>query len=168
LAGFDQASGPTVEKRTAETLGRLTRIVDQGRSEGKAENVSPLAAEATVGGVLAIVQVRLMALGRVGTSRSRTYPSGAQAVRSRAQHASDRGRRDAPSILALTNELMSMIVLPYLGPAGARRELDRPAPASASARRDGAQLSDPFKDAGMRLTYRTVRVLMTIAEHPQG
>ena len=38
--------------------------------------------------------------------------------------------------------------------AGARRE--SPAPLR----------SDPFKDAGMRLTYRTMRVLSAIAEHP--
>ena len=55
------------------------------------------------------------------------------------------------------------------GPAAAGRELDRPLPASVSARRGEDDLiSDPFKDAGMRLTYRTVRVLMAIAQHPQA
>ena len=63
---------------------------------------------------------------------------------------------------------MSMIVLPYLGAAAARRELERPLPApvptKGSSRGEGL-LSDPFKDAGMRLTYRTVRVLLAVAEH---
>jgi hypothetical protein len=65
---------------------------------------------------------------------------------------------------------MSMIVLPYEGPAVARRELSRPLPAhttgGAGRRREVVLFSDPFKEAGMRLTYRTVRVLVAIAEHP--
>jgi len=133
-----QASGPRVAQRRAQVLARLTRIVDQGRKEGKAQNLSPLAAEGTVGGVLAVIQARLV--------EAKPKP-----------------------LVALTNELMSMIVLPYLGAAVARRELDRPLPASVSARRgEDALISDPFKDAGMRLTYRTVRVLMAIAQHPQA
>jgi DNA-binding MarR family transcriptional regulator len=65
--------------------------------------------------------------------------------------------------------LTSMIVLPYLGARAARRELERPLPAPAARRLgDRALLSDPFKDAGMRLTYRTVRVLMAIADRPNA
>jgi AcrR family transcriptional regulator len=67
-------------------------------------------------------------------------------------------------LAGLTSQLMSMIVLPYLGPAAARRELERPLPAPVSGGREAASLSDPFKEAGMRITYRTVRVLMAIAE----
>jgi AcrR family transcriptional regulator len=71
-------------------------------------------------------------------------------------------------LVELANPLMSMIVLPYLGSAAARRELERHVP-TGSGPRDGAPLlSDPFKDAGMRLTYRTVRVLMAIADYPQA
>jgi AcrR family transcriptional regulator len=132
-----QASGPRVARRRAEVLGSLTRIVDEGRAECKAQNISLLTAEGTVGGVLAVIQARLLA------------------------------DRHEP-LIDLTNELMSMIVLPYSGPAARRRELDRAAPAPESARRDGALLPDPFKDAGMRLTYRTVRVLTAIAAHPQA
>lgn len=133
-----QASGSRVAQRRAEVLGRLTRIVDQGREEGKVENISPLAAEGIVGGVLALIQTRLFEAKR-------------------------------KPLIALTNDLMSMIVLPYLGQAAARRELDRPLPAPAGARRgEDALISDPFKDAGMRLTYRTVRVLTAIAQHPQA
>lgn len=136
-----QASGAKVAERRAQVLGALTRIVDQGRDEGKAENASPLVTEGTVGGVLAVIQGRL---------------------------ASSAGA-DAPSLVPLTNELTSMIVLPYLGGAVARRELHRPLPAPAApGARDGALLSDPLKDMGMRLTYRTVRVLLAIAEHPQA
>jgi DNA-binding MarR family transcriptional regulator len=133
-----QASGPRVNERRADVLARLTQIVDQGRREGKAENISSLAAEGTVGGVLAVIQARLF-------------------------------EEEHKPLTALSNELVSMIVLPYLGGAAARRELDRPAPVPASARRgEDTFLSDPYKDAGMRLTYRTVRVLMAIAQQPQA
>jgi AcrR family transcriptional regulator len=64
----------------------------------------------------------------------------------------------------LTAPLMSMIVLPYLGPAAARKELEQPAPARPPANQYAA--SDPLRDLGMRLTYRTVRVLLSIAQAP--
>lgn len=59
-------------------------------------------------------------------------------------------------------------MLPYLGAAQARRELDRSAPELAPTTVNTGVLlqSDPFKDAGMRLTYRTMAVLGTIAENP--
>lgn len=65
-------------------------------------------------------------------------------------------------LLELTSPLMSMIVLPYLGPAAARRELARPAPASLAQRKPTP--ADPLRDVPMRLTYRTVRVLIAVAE----
>jgi AcrR family transcriptional regulator/DNA-binding MarR family transcriptional regulator len=136
-----QASGPRVAQRRTEILARLTRIVDQGRREGKAENISPLAAEGTIGGVLAVIQARL-------TDAKRTQ------------------RAHGKPLIALTNELMSMIVLPYLGASAARRELERFIPKPSSEAIERITLGDAFKDAGMRLTYRTVRVLMAIAEHP--
>jgi len=61
-----------------------------------------------------------------------------------------------------------MIVLPYLGAPAARRELKRAIPKPSSEAIERTQLGDPFKEAGMRLTYRTVRVLMAIAQHPQA
>jgi AcrR family transcriptional regulator len=68
------------------------------------------------------------------------------------------------SLLELTGALMSMIVLPYLGLASARRELARPVPASPL--RCAPPPADPLRDVQMRLTYRTVRVLMSVATHP--
>lgn len=130
-----QASGPRVAQRRADILERLTRIVDQGRKEGKAENLSPLAAEGTIGGLLAVIQARL--------TEAKRKP-----------------------LISLTNELMSMIVLPYMGAGAARRELKLATPASSSEAIERTLLGDPFKEAGMRLTYRTVRALMATAEHP--
>jgi AcrR family transcriptional regulator len=66
----------------------------------------------------------------------------------------------------LVNPLMSMIVLPYLGPAAARRELARPLP--KVEHRPTASASNPLKELEMRLTYRTVRVLMAVASTPGG
>jgi AcrR family transcriptional regulator len=71
---------------------------------------------------------------------------------------------DPGSLVALTGPLMGMIVLPYLGPAAARRELAKPAP-KPTANVHHAQ-RNPLGELEMRLTYRTVRVLMAIAAHP--
>lgn len=64
----------------------------------------------------------------------------------------------------LLNPLVAMIVLPYLGRAAADRELERPAaPLRANAT---PTVANPLHDLHMRLTYRTVRVLMALAERP--
>ncbi|MFZ1154004.1 MAG: TetR family transcriptional regulator [Solirubrobacteraceae bacterium] len=68
------------------------------------------------------------------------------------------------SLLELVGPLMGMIVLPYLGPAAACKEIERPTP-----RRSAKQpivRTDPLQGLPMRLTYRTMRVLMSVAEHP--
>ncbi len=80
--------------------------------------------------------------------------------------------RDREPLSALLGELMSMIVLPYLGSAAARRERLRPVPAlpsvASAEARSGARAAqnDPLRDVPMRLTYRTARVLEDVAEHP--
>jgi AcrR family transcriptional regulator/DNA-binding MarR family transcriptional regulator len=71
-------------------------------------------------------------------------------------------------MLALANELMSMIVLPYLGASAAKRELDRSVVAPASVPVNGTLLADPFKASGARLTYRTIRVLIAVSENAGG
>jgi hypothetical protein len=68
------------------------------------------------------------------------------------------------SLLELTGALMSIIVLPYLGPAAARHQLARPVPTPPEGPK--AAPADPLRDVGMRLTYRTVRVLMAVAANP--
>jgi DNA-binding MarR family transcriptional regulator len=60
---------------------------------------------------------------------------------------------------------MWMIVLPYLGPTAAAKELTRTAPTRAAAP-STPRRSDPLRDLDMRLTYRTGRVLAVIAEEP--
>jgi AcrR family transcriptional regulator/DNA-binding MarR family transcriptional regulator len=64
-------------------------------------------------------------------------------------------------LVELVGPLMSMMVLPYLGSAAACREIERPV---LKLRMSGGHSDgDPLRNVGMRLTYRTVRVLMSIA-----
>jgi DNA-binding MarR family transcriptional regulator len=67
-------------------------------------------------------------------------------------------------MVELLGPLMNMIVLPYQGVAAANRELARPAPKGRTRPRRPTR--DPLKDLDMRLTYRTVRVLIAIATDP--
>lgn len=135
-------AGSSVLARRDQILARLVAVVDEGRRErASASERSPLTAEGLVGAALAIVHARLA-----------------------------RGERQP--LKELLRELMGMIVLPYLGPAAARRELARPAPAVVAPVSGGAQPqarlvgADPLADGSMRLTYRTVRVLQSIAAQP--
>ena len=68
------------------------------------------------------------------------------------------------SFLELRGPLASMIVLPYLGSAAARKELSRPVPKAATKPHRGDR--DPLGQLDMRLTYRTVRVLLAVAGQP--
>jgi AcrR family transcriptional regulator len=134
------AGVPRVYERRAQVIEQLTRVLEQGAGQN-GPPVGGLVGEGIVGAVLRILSSRL-------------------------------GDPQREPLTGLTNELMSMIVLPFLGTAAARRELARPLPPvflPPEAEREHQPLPvDPFKDAGMRLTYRTVRVLMAIAEHPGG
>jgi AcrR family transcriptional regulator len=67
--------------------------------------------------------------------------------------------RQPQPLVELVSPLMGMIVLPYLGRAGARRELQQPTVAQPPVR---SAPVDPLRDLGMRLTYRTVRVLQAL------
>ncbi len=80
-----------------------------------------------------------------------------------------RGEREP--LLGLVGELMGMIVLPYLGPAAARREQAMPAPTLPAAPRmwppaATALAEDPLQGLQMRWTYRTARVVQGISEMP--
>jgi AcrR family transcriptional regulator len=77
----------------------------------------------------------------------------------------ERGARGAEPLTGLLAPLMSAIVLPYQGQAAAQRELNRPAP---QLKRKARSRRDPLDGLDMRLTYRTVRVLMAIAGHPEA
>jgi AcrR family transcriptional regulator/DNA-binding MarR family transcriptional regulator len=130
-----------VLERREEILNGLARTIDEGRAEGaRGEDCPPLTAEGLVGAAFALVYARLL-------------------------------RRDRGPLTDLMGDLMGIIVLPYMGPAAVRRELARPAPAAdrpaaKKAAPTGGTDADVLADIPMRLTYRTMRVLETIAENP--
>jgi AcrR family transcriptional regulator len=122
-----------------ETLTRLTGAIDEGRGE------SARAAECPP----------LTAEGLVGAANAILYT---RLLRGRREPLGD-----------LLGELMSLIVLPYLGPAAAGRERRRPAPTASGGVRGVRHLvldHDPLQDVPMRMTYRTALVLEGIAAHP--
>jgi AcrR family transcriptional regulator len=136
--------GPGVLERRDEVLERLAVVLDEGRGE------SARGTQCTA----------LTAEGLVGAAFGIVY---ARLLR---------GER-AP-LTGLFGELMGMIVLPYLGPAAARREQARPAPCPmpvASVERAPVEprgQRDPLAGTRMRLTYRTARVLQCIASQPDA
>ena len=67
-------------------------------------------------------------------------------------------------LIALLGPLMSSIVLPYLGPTAARRELRRPPPAPRVE--SSRPAPKPVSGLEMRLTYRTIRAIFAIAAEP--
>jgi AcrR family transcriptional regulator len=71
-------------------------------------------------------------------------------------------------LVELLNALMAMIVLPYMGPRAAHRELERPVPAGRPAGRaeSGTRREDVLAGVGLRITRRTLLVLSAIAGHP--
>jgi AcrR family transcriptional regulator len=133
------ASGPRALERRTQVVRALVDVVHEGRREsGAARCPDRLVAEGVVGAVLSVIHARLV-------EQSATAP------------------RPSKPLVGLLNPLMGMIVLPYLGAAATERELRRPAP---RARRPAAPRTDPLRELDMRLTYRTVRVLLAIASQP--
>jgi AcrR family transcriptional regulator len=73
-------------------------------------------------------------------------------------------QRDPAPLTDLLGPLMGLIVGPYLGPSAARKEIERPAPTFDHAAR--REHRDPLRGLEMRLTYRTVRVLVAVGAYP--
>jgi AcrR family transcriptional regulator len=130
-------AGPVALERRTQVVRVLIDAVHEGRGEAKgAAKPTRLTAEGVVGAVLAVLHARLAS-----------------------RDARDNG--GAPSMAVLLGPLMGMIVLPYLGQATAARETSRPSP---RRRRAEPPHGDPLRELDMRLTYRTVRVLLAIGE----
>jgi len=131
--------GARVLRRRMEVLGVLATVVDRGRLEAPAGKQQPPA---------------VIAEGLVGAVLA--------IIQNRLL------ADEQQPLMELFGSLISIIVLPYLGPGIARRELTRPAPRTRSggepAPEDGEKVPGP--EAGSRLTYRTARVLSAIADYP--
>jgi|SRR3984957_19264892 len=152
-------AGPELLERRRHVLEVLVAAIDEGRAESRVgSEPPPLTAQGVVGGALSVIHASLLACPRSAEGLVTSAPSGSQTLAHVQDSASD-------ALVELTGPLMAMIVHPYLGPAAARKELERPAPtAPKAAPRNGA---DPFKGLPIRFTYRTARVLATIASDPE-
>jgi AcrR family transcriptional regulator len=131
-------AGDRVLDRRAKVLDELAEVIDRGRTVTHAIREPPdVTAEGVVGAIFAVLHTRVL------------------------EHGEER-------LTDLLGSLMSMIVLPYLGARAAGRELSRPPMEVPTEGRSRAlaRHKDPLEGLNMRLTYRTVRVLMVIAEHP--
>jgi AcrR family transcriptional regulator len=128
-------AGTVALERRRRLLAQIITVIDEGRGESKTGLEPP----------------PLTAEGAVGAVFS--------VIHSRLLD------RDSGSLVELVNPLMGMIVLPYLGPAAARKELARHVP-EAEHRLTSSGASNLLGKLEMRLTYRTVRVLMAVAVSP--
>ena len=129
-------AGERVLAARAAVFEDLAVVIDHGRSAGGADPPA-LTAEGVVGAISSVLHSRLV-------------------------------ERPGRPVLGLLGSLMSIVVFPYLGAQAAARELDRPAakPRRRVSAPRCARREDPLDGLEMRLTYRTVRVLMAIAAHP--
>jgi AcrR family transcriptional regulator len=135
------AGRETLERRS-RVLAELIRAVDAGRGESeRSVALTPLTAEGVVGAVLSVIHARLLVPARVV-----------------------KGGR--PALVELTNPLIRMIALPYLGAAAARKELDRPLPKHRRRAPHASDGAGHLNDLPMRVTYRTMCVLSAIASKP--
>jgi AcrR family transcriptional regulator len=133
------SAGPKALEHRERVLAKLIGAIDQGRTHPNADNRSNTEPPPP-----------LTAEGIAGGVLS-------------ILHACLTAKKPRP-LIDLTGPLVSMIVLPYLGPVAARREVKRPTPKARP--KSGVVRHDPLRDLEMRLTYRTVRTLMAVAEHP--
>jgi AcrR family transcriptional regulator len=161
------AAGAAWEEQIRGSLQTLLELLDAQPTLGGLCVVDVLAGERRVLERRAqVVDVLIGAVHRGGTAAPgarrppRIVAEGAVGAVLAVIHA----RLCAPNPRPLTpllNQLMEMLVLPYRGPEVAARELERPLP---RARRSPARQADPLSNLDMRLTYRTVRVLLAISD----
>ena len=154
-------AGPKALACRESVLAQIVPFIDRGRMVGKrGEGPPPLTAEGVLGGVLSILHSRLVTASSLGPAAGARSSAHVEPELVGSAQPGDVGL----GLLGLVGPLTSMIVLPYLGQAAARQELQRPVPERHTPRQTAS--ADPLRDVGMRLTYRTVRVLMAVAEHP--
>jgi len=125
-----------VLERRARVLDGLAQVIGEGSHANSSGGDPPgVVDEAVVGGVIAVLHSRLL-------------------------------RATEEPLTDLLGPLMYMIVLPYLGENVARSELTNPTPhvAPDNTARSPLRSNDPLGGLKIRLTYRTVRVLVAVGE----
>lgn len=129
------SAGPEAIERRSEVIGRLIAEVDSACSEqGRSR------AEVTT----------LTGEGVVGAALSIVQARLSEEPRE--------------SLRKLTNPLMALIVLPYLGTTAAGEELAMPLTPRQPVVSNRSR--EPLSGLGIRLTYRTVMVLRAVADRP--
>jgi AcrR family transcriptional regulator len=149
-------AGRLVLARRGQMLDELTAALDAEAPRGRGTAGKPLlTAEGIVGGAFSVIHGRLL----------------------EQRMAWDAGEAPGP-LVQLHGQLMALIALPYLGPRAAGEEFTRSAPQLPAREHththdiDGAPPSRAtgagrlLERLDMRLTYRTVRCLLFIGEHP--
>jgi AcrR family transcriptional regulator/DNA-binding MarR family transcriptional regulator len=123
----------------AEVAHEIASAIDRARTLEGSREPAELTAEGIVGAIFAVLHKRTLMR-----------------------------KSDAQPMVDLLGPLMSMIVLPYFGSRAASRELSRRPPQAqpASQQPQVARKSNPLEGLNMRLTYRTLRVLVAIGAQP--
>jgi DNA-binding MarR family transcriptional regulator len=129
-------AGAPVQQRRMAAIETVREFIDRGRLEGSCRTEPPEVAAEGVVGAVLAV------------------------IHTRLLSVED----GSVSLTELLGPLMNLILLPYMGAAKASRELTRPAPRRAAQPERLAQR--PSGNLGMRVTYRTSRVLRAIGERP--
>lgn len=133
-------AGALVLERRARVLQDLADALRVGAPDARGASEPLLTAEAVIGGGFSVIHTRLSL-----------------------------SEDPQPPLTDLLGQLMALIVLPYLGARAAGEELARPAPElPAPARTADTRGANRriLERLNMRLTYRTVRCLLFVAEHP--
>jgi AcrR family transcriptional regulator len=153
------AAGKLVLARRSQVSDELIAALGAGapQARGGSDGLPLLTAEGVVGGAFSVVHGRLLE-ARLDDAESDRVSDGAG------------GAGGGRPLIDLHGQLMALIALPYLGPRVAGEELTRSAPVPPARepprpRPDGTGRR-LLERLDMRLTYRTVRCLMFIGEHP--
>jgi AcrR family transcriptional regulator len=138
LVFYSLGAGVEVQRRRVELLDLLAEAVDDGADQMPADRFRPPPVIAE--GVVGAV---------LGIVQNRLL-----------------AEEDEP-LIELFGQLVSIVVLPYLGSTVARRELVRPAPRARVVGEPSATArAAATRHVNARLTYRTARVMHAISDYP--
>jgi AcrR family transcriptional regulator len=189
-----QRAAGSIQIERERMVSRLVEVIDEGRLQSThASAASELTAEALIGAVSAVIAARLTAPrsnrhassskghasineGRASINEGRASINEGRASINEGHASINEGHASineghasisgGVGLRGLLGELMAMVVLPYQGPAAARREIKRALPADVievAEKEFAVDAPDPLAGRPARLTYRTARVLQAVA-----